>query len=74
MRIGESNSHIKIGDDCMFSENISIMASDTHAIVDELGNVVNVGKTIEIGNHVWVGMNSLILKNSKIMNNSIIGA
>lgn len=69
----EDNSHVSIGSECLFSSNITIMASDTHCVLDKNGTLLNYGKSIEIGNHVWVGMDVKITKNTQISDNSIIG-
>ena len=70
----DDNSKLTIGNDCMFSEKILIRLSDTHAVLDLNGNLLNHGGMVEIGNHVWCGREVRILKNVSIMNDSIIGA
>ena len=66
---------VKIGEDCMCSGNVALLANDTHPIIDKNnGKILNNGGIIEIGNHVWIGRNCIICKNSKISDNSIIGA
>lgn len=72
IQMGESNSQIIIGDDCMFSFDIEIACSDTHAIINNNCELINIGRKIEIGNHVWVCKEVKILKNTKIPNNTII--
>ena len=65
---------VKIGEDCMCSDGVMILANDGHPIVDaQTGEVLNEGGTIEIGNHVWLGRKSIICKNTKIADNSIVG-
>lgn len=71
--MAECDSSITMGNDCMLSHGIKIWCSDTHAVLDMEGNVLNQGKFIEIGNHVWIGMDVRIMKNTKISDNSIIG-
>lgn len=73
IRICEDSSEVIIGDDCMFSDDISIWASDTHTITDISGNILNIGKFIHIGNHVWLGHGASILKNSTIGDNCVVG-
>ena len=73
IRIYESETEFIIGNDCLFSDNISIWASDSHSIFDDNGNLVNRGRKIIIGNHVWVGLNVSILKNVIIPDGCIIG-
>ena len=65
---------ITVGKDCMFSHNIRLRTSDSHSIVDDLGNRINYSRNITIGNHVWVGLECLILKGSIIADNSVIAA
>jgi acetyltransferase-like isoleucine patch superfamily enzyme len=72
IQFGEDNSEILIGDNCMFSFNIEITCSDTHSILDENGNIINVGKSIIIGNNVWICKNATIMKNSKIPDNCVV--
>lgn len=70
----EKNLSIQIGDDCLFSKNIILRASDGHAIIDkETKKILNYGKDIIIGNHVWIAGNVTILKGVNIGNNCVIG-
>ena len=64
---------VKIGDNCMLSDNITIFPSDDHAIYDENHNVINHDQDITIGNKVWIGMGAIILKGSNVPDNSVIG-
>lgn len=70
-----------IGDDCMFSYDISIRSNDGHSIFDIVSkeninstNDVNKNRGIILGNHVWVGERACILYNTQIGDGSIIGA
>jgi len=65
---------IIVGDDCMFSHSIQMRTSDSHSIVDALGNRINMAKDITIGNHCWIGLNCLILKGSLLGDNSVLAA
>ena len=56
----------------MFSFDVEIACTDTHAITDLEGNLINIGKRIEIGSHVWICKEVKILKNTKIPNNCIV--
>ena len=71
------NSNVKIGDDCMFSHDISIHGTNEHSILD-LSIQESITrlqeKPIEIGKHVWLGKNSTILYDTVIGNNTIVGA
>lgn len=66
-------SKIIIGEDCMFSSDITFRTGDSHSIVDLNGNRINPSMDIIIGNHVWVGNRTIITKGSKVSDNSIIG-
>ena len=76
-----SYNSVIIGDDCMFSWNITLRTSDGHSIFD-VNTRKNINSTKEIseqqkiiiGDHVWVGMETLILYNTVIGNGSVIGA
>lgn len=68
----EDNSKVIIGSDVMLSDDIYITCSDTHSMLNENGELINIGKSVEIGNHVWVGRFVNILKNTKILDNSVI--
>jgi acetyltransferase-like isoleucine patch superfamily enzyme len=62
---------IKIGDDTVISEGVTIRDSDNHVI---LGKENEVTEEVEIGNHVWIGLNAMILKGVKIGDGAIIAA
>lgn len=68
------SSSIYIGDNCLFSAEIEIRTSDSHAIYDMSGHRINSAKNIKIGNYVWVGQRVFILKGAQIGNGSVVGA
>lgn len=68
-----ANNVISIGKDCLFSDNIEIWASDTHAIYDENQNWINHEQPIYIEDNVWVGSKVTVLKGVSIGSGSIIG-
>ena len=72
----EENSTIIIGEDCMFSGEISIWATDGHAVLDNSNKkaINNITTPVTIGNHAWIGTRATLLKNTNIKNNSIVGA
>lgn len=65
---------ISIGEDCMFSWDVTILDSDNHPIFDENGIRLNPSKSVHIGNHVWLGCNVTILKGCHIADNSVVAA
>lgn len=70
----ETYSKIFIGDDCMFSTDITVMAGDGHAInpifEDEL--IKNWGGDIYLADHVWVGRSVKVARGAFVSKNSII--
>jgi len=65
---------IRIGEDCMFSSNISFRTGDSHSVLDLEGNRINPGKDIIIGDHVWIGQNVFVGKGASVADHSIVGA
>lgn len=78
IRSGKSREII-IGEDCMFSWNVTLLGHDGHAIYNVLtGECMNdtdggVQDSIFIGAHVWIGGETVILPNSQIGAGSICG-
>lgn len=71
---GESATGITIGNDCMFSREISVHTSDFHSIIDlNDSERVNPPRNIIIGDHVWVGEGAFIAKGSVIGSGSVVG-
>lgn len=73
IRLGENDSKVSIGENCLFSSGINLWCTDTHSIFDSKNELINKGKFIKIGNHVWCGMDVKIGKNLEIQNDTIIG-
>lgn len=74
IRCHEPECEVRIGNDCMFSEEILIYPTDVHAIYDIFENtVLNQAKPILIGDHVWCGRRVSILKGVTIRNDVVIG-
>lgn len=65
---------IRIGDNCMFSWDVTLIDTDYHPIKDENRRILNAPRAISIGNHVWIGCNTMILKGVNIPDNNIIAA
>ena len=71
------HSPIEIGNDCMFSHDVTILSTNSHSIFDlELKENIALQneKQVKIGSHVWLGKGSTVLYNSDIGNGSIVGA
>lgn len=66
--------NINIGNDCLFSANITFRTGDSHSIINcETKQRINQSKNISIGNHVWIGNQVTILKGVNILDHTIIG-
>jgi len=72
VNVGENNN-ITIGENCLFSDQIEIWASDTHSIFDSNNKLLNPEKPIIIENNVWVGCRVIILKGVIIKKGSVVG-
>jgi acetyltransferase-like isoleucine patch superfamily enzyme len=72
VNIGKDNV-IDIGKNCLFADNIEIWASDTHAIYDDAGEIINSEQPVKVGEHVWVGSHVKILKGVNIGNGAVVG-
>ncbi|WP_337023659.1 MULTISPECIES: acyltransferase [unclassified Pantoea] len=73
---GTSNKLIIIGDDCMFSNDVTIRCTDGRPIfsIDDMEHLNIPDKPIVIGPHCWIGESSFIGKNSTIGACSIVAA
>ena len=67
-------SSIVVGQDCMFSSNISLRTGDSHTLTDMEGNRTNFSEDILIGEHVWICANVFINKGVKISSNTVVGS
>ena len=66
-------THINIGDNCLFSSEVTLRTGDSHSILDFRGKRINPSKSIVIKDHVWVGHKVTINKGVIIEKNTIIG-
>lgn len=67
---------IKIGENCIFGENVLIYDHD-HRFRERRGLIKDQGfviKEVVLGNNIWIGSNVTILKGVNIGDNSVIGA
>lgn len=68
------NTELSIGNDCMFSDGISILNSDSHPIYNQgTKYIINRSKDLRIGNHCWLGKNVIISKNTILPDDTIVG-
>ena len=69
------DSGFECGEDCMFSSDILIQASDQHGIVDlSTGAIINDAYTdVILGDHVWLGRRSTVVANTRFGNGVIVG-
>lgn len=79
MLMAKDNTRITIGNDCMFSWNITFLSSDGHAIFDKstgkrINDTISDKRKILIGNHVWIGANAMVLYDTLVEDGSIVGA
>ena len=72
VNVGEKNSVI-IKENCLFSDEIEIWASDTHRIFNSYGEIINKEKSIAVEENVWVGSRVTILKGVTLGKGCIIG-
>jgi acetyltransferase-like isoleucine patch superfamily enzyme len=73
--VASDGGNVRIGEDAMFSADIHVMATDSHAFYDgQTRKRINPGASVEIGDHVWVGVGSTILKGVTIGSGAIVGA
>ncbi|MDR3527710.1 MAG: acyltransferase [Rhizomicrobium sp.] len=70
---GEKN--VIVGDGCLFSEGITFLTSDHHAIVDlDTLQQLNEPNHITIQDHVWLGHKCMLLRGAAMGKGSILGA
>ncbi len=64
---------IDIAENCLVASEVTMMASDMHAILDcQTNQRLNPAKPIHIGSHVWIGSHATILKGATIGPDSVI--
>jgi len=73
--MGDDDTNIEIGKDCLFSANVILRNWDNHSIVtvDNPKIRISKGESVVIGDHVWIGYGSTILKGVNIGHDSIVG-
>ena len=68
------SKNITLGNYCMFYNKIQLETSDSHSILYEKAERINLGGDIEIGNLVWIGNLVVVLNGTTIPDNCIVGA
>lgn len=64
---------ITVGDDCLFSSDITFRVGDSHSILNAVtGERINPSEDIYVANHVWIGHSVKVLKGANIGSNSIV--
>lgn len=64
---------IRIGEGCLFSDQIQIRTTDSHSILDENGKRINPEKNIVLEDRVWLGRGVTVLKGSHIESDVVVG-
>lgn len=73
LAVAESGSKISIGEDCMFSQGIHVVTTDSHSIIkQDSSERINPAKNVLIGDHVWIARGVTINKGVTIESNSVI--
>lgn len=72
----DTNNKLVIGEDCMFSNSITIRCGELPHLIFSLEDSKYIGfsKGVFIGNHVWIGEQSYINKRVTIPNGNIVAA
>lgn len=62
---GEATS-LKIGEDCMSANGVTVRTTDQHPIYSPDGQRLNQAGDVTIGDHVWTSANSVIIKHLQV--------
>lgn len=75
IHLDEENASLIVKDNCIFSNSISIWATDGHPIFDKntKHRLNTIKRPVEIGEHCWIGEGVKITKNAKLPPNTIVG-
>lgn len=65
---------IRIGDRCLFGEQVCIIDSDFHGLAPDCRRTPGKSRPVRLGNNVWIGNRSMILKGVSIGDNAVIAA
>lgn len=75
IKIVLSDAEVRIGKDCMFSDEVLIQASDQHGLIDPTTLDVINGETrrVEIADHVWLGRRSTVMPDVRLGFGAVVG-
>ena len=64
---------IEIGEDSLFSANVTFRAGDSHSVLDvATGERINPSKDIIVGDHVWIGNTVIVTKGTVIGRHCVV--
>ena len=70
------NAEVEIGEDCLFSDQITVQSSDQHGLIDlktmEITNTE--ARKITFGDHVWIGRHAMIMPGVTLGAGTVVGA
>ena len=70
--LGESDSEVSIGENCMISFDVEMSCTDTHSITDLDGKLLNKGHFIRLGSRVWACKKSVFLKDTEVKDDCVV--
>lgn len=72
--VTDDGATVRIGDNCLFAENVSVRAFDHHPIYDlETRQRINYARDITVGSDVWLGYGVTVAGGATIGHGSIVG-
>lgn len=73
-RLSASYADLVVGDDCQFSEDVVVQASDQHSLVDAAsGEVIHTQRRhVRIGRHVWLGRRVMVQPDVTLGNGCVV--
>jgi len=71
--IAHGGKSIKIGKNCLIADLTDIRTTDSHAILNEVGERINPDESVEIGDRVWLAREVIVLRGAVIGSDVVIG-